>query len=55
MKICLTSWAPFIGGAEVAVERLAIGLSDAGHDVLLVVGTDGEALQRFQRAGIRCE
>ncbi len=55
MKVCLTSWAPFIGGAEIAVERLAIGLAEAGHDVLLVVGTDGEALARFRQAGIRCE
>ncbi|MGH7200204.1 MAG: glycosyltransferase family 4 protein, partial [Planctomycetaceae bacterium] len=43
-----------IGGAEVAVERLAVGLAEAGHEVLLVVGTDGEALARFRRAGIRC-
>jgi glycosyltransferase involved in cell wall biosynthesis len=55
LKITLTSWAPFIGGAEIAVERLALGLAAAGHDVLLVVGTDGEALERFRRAGIRCE
>ncbi len=55
LKIVLASWAPFIGGAEVAVERLAVGLSDEGHEVLLVVGTDGEALERFRGAGIRCE
>ena len=55
MKICLTSWAPFVAGAEIAVERLAVGLSEAGHQVLLVVGTDGEALVRFRDAGIRCE
>jgi glycosyltransferase involved in cell wall biosynthesis len=55
MKIILTSWSPFIGGAEVAVERLAIGLSAAGHDVLLVVGTEGAALARYRAAGVRCE
>ena len=55
MKVCLTSWAPFVAGAEIAVERLAVGLAEAGHDVLLVVGTDGEALTRFRDAGIRCE
>lgn len=55
MKICLTSWAPFVAGAEIALERLAVGLIDAGHDVLLVVGTDGDALARFREAGIRCE
>ncbi len=32
-----------------------MGLCEAGHEVLLVVGTDGEALERFRRAGIRCE
>lgn len=55
LKITLSSWAPFIGGAEVAVERLALGLTAVGHEVLLVVGTDGEALERFRQAGIRCE
>ncbi len=55
LKIVLASWAPFIGGAEVAVERLAIGLRDAGHDVRLIVGTRGEALDRFTAAGLRCE
>ncbi len=54
MKVCLASWSPFVGGAEVAVERLALGLKDTGCDVLLVVGTEGEALERFQRAGLRC-
>lgn len=55
LKIILASWAPFIGGAEVAVERLAVGLRDAGHDVRLIVGTRGEALDRFEAAGLRCE
>lgn len=55
LRITLTSWAPFIGGAEVALERLALGLTGAGHDVLLITGTNGEALARFQEAGIRCE
>lgn len=54
LKIALASWAPFIGGAEVAVERLALGLAEAGHDVFLIVGTEGEALERFRAAGIRC-
>jgi glycosyltransferase involved in cell wall biosynthesis len=55
LKITLASWAPFIGGAEVAVERLALGLTEAGNDILLVVGTQGDALKRFREAGIRCE
>lgn len=55
MKVVLTSWAPFVAGAEIAVQRLAVGLASAGHDVLLVVGTRGEAMQVFQDAGIRTE
>ncbi len=55
LKICLTSWAPFVAGAEIAAERLAVGLLEAGHEVLMVVGTDGEALARFRKAGIRCQ
>ncbi len=55
LKITLTSWAPFVAGAEIAIERLATGLSSAGNEVLLVVGTKGDALKKFQDAGIRCE
>ncbi|MBD3676030.1 MAG: glycosyltransferase, partial [Planctomycetaceae bacterium] len=54
LKIALASWAPFIGEAELAVERLALGLKEAGHVVFLIVGTKGEALERFEAAGIRC-
>jgi glycosyltransferase involved in cell wall biosynthesis len=54
MKICLASHAPFIAGAEIAVERLAVGLRDLGHEVFLVVGSEGEAYARFRHAGIRC-
>lgn len=54
MKVVLTSRAPFVAGAEVAVERLALGLGAAGHDVTLVVGTCGEALRRLESKGIRC-
>ena len=55
LKICITSWAPFIAGAEVAAERLALGLQGDGHDVLVVVGTDGDAITRFRDNGLRCE
>jgi hypothetical protein len=34
--------APFVGGAEVAAERLAIGLREAGHHVLMVLGNRNE-------------
>jgi glycosyltransferase involved in cell wall biosynthesis len=55
MKIIIASWAPFVGGAEVAAERLALGLQDAGHDVVMVIGTNGEALCRMRDAGLHCE
>lgn len=54
MKVCLASWAPFVGGAEVAAERLAVGLRDAGHDVLVLLGQPGEVLDRMTKAGLRC-
>src|SRR5262249_8024037 len=44
----------FVGGAEVAAERLAVGLQQAGHDVLVVLGTHGPVLERIERAGVRC-
>jgi glycosyltransferase involved in cell wall biosynthesis len=46
--------APFVGGAEVAAERLAVGLRDVGHDVVLLVGRRGAVLERLERAGLRC-
>ncbi|MER3414800.1 MAG: hypothetical protein C4297_01110 [Gemmataceae bacterium] len=52
MRVCLVSWAPFYAGAEVAGLRLAQGLIAAGHEVLVVLGTDGEVRRRFQEAGL---
>ena len=46
--------APFVGGAEVAAERLALGLRDAGHDILLVLGRPGAVRDRMEKAGLRC-
>jgi glycosyltransferase involved in cell wall biosynthesis len=54
LKICLASRAPFVGGAEVALERLALGLRDAGHDVLIVLGTRATVMKRIEREGLRC-
>jgi glycosyltransferase involved in cell wall biosynthesis len=54
MKICLASMAPFLGGAEVAAERLAIGLRDAGHDVLVILGKRAEVYERIGKTGLRC-
>jgi glycosyltransferase involved in cell wall biosynthesis len=51
----LTSWAPFHAGAEVAAERLALGLQAEGYDVLVVLGTEGETLRHMRSVGLRCE
>lgn len=48
----IASWAPFRAGAEVAAERLAVGLRKAGHRVTVVLGTQGETLERMQEAGV---
>ncbi len=48
LRILLCSWAPFHAGAEVAAERLAVGLRDDGHCVTVVVGTQGETLNRMR-------
>lgn len=54
LKICLASWAPFLAGAEVAGERLAVGLQEAGHEVFVLLGTPGDTLKRMRAAGLRC-
>jgi glycosyltransferase involved in cell wall biosynthesis len=54
LKVCLASMAPFVGGAEVAAERLALGLKNAGHDVFVVLGKKEAVYDRFERAGLRC-
>ncbi len=54
LRVCLASLAPFVGGAEIAAERLAAGLQAAGHDVLVVLGARGAVLDRIERAGLRC-
>ena len=54
MRICIASLAPFVGGAEVAAERLAVGLREAGHDVLMVLGRTGPVRERMERVGLRC-
>jgi glycosyltransferase involved in cell wall biosynthesis len=54
LRVVLASWAPFVGGAEVAAERLAIGLRDDGHDVLVLLGRSGPVQERIKKAGLRC-
>ena len=54
LKVCLASLAPFIGGAEIAAERSALGLLRAGHDVFMLLGRQGAVGERFEKAGLRC-
>ena len=54
LKVCLASLAPFIGGAEIAAERSALGLLRAGHDVFMLLGREGAVSERFEKAGLRC-
>ena len=53
LKVCIASMAPFVGGAEVAAERLALGLKELGHEVLLVAGTQGAVRERWEKMGLR--
>jgi glycosyltransferase involved in cell wall biosynthesis len=46
LNVVIAAWAPFHAGAEIAAERLACGLREAGHDVSLLLGTHGETLER---------
>lgn len=54
LKIAIVSWAPFLAGAEVAAERLALGLQQAGQDVLVILGHTGPVMDRMTAAGLRC-
>ncbi len=53
-KVCITSRAPYIGGAEMAAERLAMGLRDQGHEVVFLLGKRGQVMERYEAAGFRC-
>jgi glycosyltransferase involved in cell wall biosynthesis len=52
LRICLTSRAPFFGGAEQAGLRLLEGLGKAGHEVLAVLGEDNEVARAYREADI---
>lgn len=54
LKICLAAWAPFVGGAEIGAERTALGLQQAGHEVVMILGHRGAVMDRMQQAGLRC-
>jgi glycosyltransferase involved in cell wall biosynthesis len=53
-KVGIITWAPFLAGAEIAAERLAAGLQQAGHEVFVVLGHNGPVMERMRSAGLRC-
>ncbi len=44
-----------VGGAQLHVRDLAIGTRDAGHDLLVVCGNEGELTRELQAEGIAVE
>lgn len=54
LKVGIISWAPFLAGAEIAAERLAAGLQQAGHKVFVILGHHGPVMERMRAAGLRC-
>lgn len=55
LKVIIVSRAPFVGGAEVAAERLALGLQQRGHEAMFILGQSGAVRERFESKGLRCE
>jgi glycosyltransferase involved in cell wall biosynthesis len=54
LKVVIVSRAPFVGGAEVAAERLALGLQQRGHETLFILGQSGAVRDRLESKGLRC-
>ncbi len=55
LRIMFVSRAPFFGGAEQALERLACELMRVGHTVLVVLGENNDVLNRMREAGLECQ
>jgi len=55
MRLLLFSRGPFIGGAEVACERLALGLMERGHNVVVIVDQRNAVYDRFVHSGLDCQ
>ncbi len=55
LRIALVSRASFIGGAEVALVRLAKGLAAAGHQVLTVIGEQNGVASLLGQHGLSHE
>ncbi len=54
LRIVFVSRAPFFGGAEQALERLACELVRMGYVVLIVLGENNDVLKRMRNAGLEC-
>jgi len=55
VKVLIASRAPFVAGGEVAAQRLAVGLRDAGCEVALLLSDQGDAVRTLmERAELRC-
>jgi glycosyltransferase involved in cell wall biosynthesis len=52
LSVALVSRASFVGGAEVALLRLAKGLAAAGHRVLSIIGQPNEVASLFNQHGL---
>lgn len=50
-RVCLAGRSPFMGGAEVAGQRLAEGLRDAGCEPWLLLGGENVVAERARAAG----
>ncbi|MEO7192623.1 MAG: glycosyltransferase family 4 protein [Vicinamibacterales bacterium] len=53
LTVVFVAWAPFFSGAERALLITATGLAEAGHNVSVVVGTNGELREQLHARGIR--
>ncbi|MEM9251792.1 MAG: glycosyltransferase family 4 protein [Planctomycetota bacterium] len=51
-RVCLAGRSPFMGGAEVAGQRLALGLRDAGVETWLLLGEENVVAERARAAGL---
>jgi glycosyltransferase involved in cell wall biosynthesis len=53
--ICLVSHAPFVSGAEIALENLANGLREHDYELTLVLGQRKELWDRLRAQHFHCE
>lgn len=51
-RVAIVSRAPFLGGAEVAAHRLALGLRETGCHVVCVLGQEGDTAELMRQSGL---